>query len=73
MTEDGRPYSPIRFKELVKECYLLTRNLNSSYNNILSITPTERKYLISFLVDEAKQRDAMIAMKKAEAAANQGR
>lgn len=66
LTEDGRPYAPIRFRELVKECYLLTRNLNTSYTHTLSITPTERKYLISFLVDEVKQRDA----RRAEVSAN---
>ena len=70
LTEDGKPYAPIRFRELVKECYVLTKNLNTSYNDTLLITPTERKYLISFLVDEAKQREAAIAAKKAEAAAN---
>lgn len=70
MTEDGLPYAPIRFRELAKECFVITRNLNTSYVDTLQISPTERKYLIGFLLDEAKQREQMIAMKKAEAAAN---
>lgn len=70
MTEDGRPYAPIRFSELAKECYVITKNLNTSYLDVLSMAPTERKYMIGFLMEEAKRRDEMLQAKKAEAAAN---
>ena len=70
MTEDGQPYGPIRYKELVKEAYIITRNLNTTYNDVVMLNPTERKYLIKFLIDESKQRDEMIQKRKAEAEAN---
>lgn len=68
--ENGDPYGPIRFRELAKECYLISKNMNTSYSDILLITPTERKYLIKFLIDEAKQQQEMIEKRRAEAAAN---
>ena len=65
-TEDGQPYSPIRYKELVKECYLISKNLNTSYLDVLKITPLERNYLIKFLVEEAKYNKDMIEQSRAK-------
>lgn len=66
---NDQPYAPIRYREIVKECYLISKNINTSYTDLLNITPTERKYLIEFLVDEAKKREEIIAKRKAERAA----
>lgn len=54
LTKDGKPYGPIRYKEIVKERYLISKNLNTSYNEIGQITPTERQYLIEFIAEEIK-------------------
>lgn len=35
----------------------------------MDITPTERNYILEFLLDEAKQREAMMQKRKAERAA----
>ena len=70
MTEDGEPYGPIRFRELVRECYIISKNMNTTYSDVLKMSSIERKYLIKFLIDEAKQRDEMIKKRRAEAAAN---
>jgi hypothetical protein len=51
-TEDGKPYGPVRYKEIVKECYLISKNINTSYTDILDITPIERTYLLQFIADE---------------------
>ena len=67
--DDKTPYAPIRYKEIVKECYLISKNINTSYLDILQVTPTERNYMLEFLVAEAKQREEMLAKKKAERAA----
>lgn len=69
MTKDGQPFAPIRYKEIVKECYLISKNINTSYNDLLKITPTERGFMLGFLLDEAKQREEMIKKRKAEKAA----
>ena len=66
---NDQPYGPIRYKEIVKECYLISKNINTSYTDILKITPTERGYLLEFLLAEAKQREEMLARRKAERAA----
>lgn len=49
------PYGPRRFKELVKECFLISKNINTSYNDVLKMSCTEKDYILSFLVEEAKQ------------------
>lgn len=66
---NDQPYAPVRYKEIVKECYLISKNINTSYTDVLKITPTERAYLIEFLIAEAKQREELIAKRKAERAA----
>ena len=60
--EDGKEeevlYAPKRYKEIVTECYLLSKNLNTSYMDIMKITPLERGYLIQLLrqdFDEKKK------------------
>lgn len=59
MTSDGKPFAPIRLKQIVKESFFLTKHLHTSYNDLLEITPTERKYLLEFLVDDfRKQKEA---------------
>lgn len=68
-TESGEPYAPIRYKEIVKECYLISKNINTSYNELMEITPTERTYILEFLVAEAKQREEMLQKRQAERAA----
>jgi len=58
--EDGEPYGPYRFKEIVRECYSIAKNCNTSYTDILKITPRERDYLIEFIVDDANRAQEMI-------------
>jgi hypothetical protein len=55
LTKDGKPYGPWRYKEIVKERYLISKNINTSYNEVGKITPVERKYLIEFLAEEIKK------------------
>lgn len=55
LTDSGKPYAPIRFKELVKERYLISKNLNTSYKDAGEITPLERRYLLELLVEDAQR------------------
>lgn len=66
LTRDGRPYGPVRYKEIVKECYILSKNLNTSYKDILQITPLERKYLIEMLYEESQKTKEMLDNAKRE-------
>lgn len=54
-TSDGRPYGPLRFKEIVKECYWIAKNSNTPYTELLRITPIERSYLAECIKEEIDQ------------------
>lgn len=54
-TKDGKPYAPELYKELVRECYIITKNTNTSYTDLMNITPTERHYLLEFIKEEFEQ------------------
>ena len=71
LTEDGKPYGPIRYKEIVDECCVISKNLNTPYTDVLNISPTERNYIIRFLIKEAEQKAALVEKARAESAANQ--
>lgn len=61
LTNDGKPYGPWKYKRIVEECYFISHQINTSYTDLLKITPRERSYLIEFLNREAeaiqKQRE----------------
>ena len=48
-SNDGSPYGPKRFKEIVKECWFVSDNLNTSYTDVLDISFQERFYLIELI------------------------
>ena len=60
-TSDGKPYGPTKFKSLVKELYLIAKNCNTPYTELLDITPTEKDQLISFIVEDAKRSEEQMA------------
>lgn len=51
-TDDGQPYAPARYRRIVQECYLISKNMNTSYSDVLKMTPKEREYLINFLLED---------------------
>ena len=55
-TIDGKtPYAPKRLRDLVQERYLISRHINTSYNDVGSITPLERTYLLQFIKEEKEK------------------
>lgn len=56
LTSDGKPYAPLRLKQIVKENFFLTKHLHTSYGDLLEMSPTERKYLLEFLVEDFKKQ-----------------
>lgn len=62
---NGKPYGPYRFRQIIKECYLIAKNSNSSYTDILDITPLEKNELINLILEENRQSEE--AMKKIKA------
>lgn len=57
LTSDGKLYAPIRYEEIVKERYIISKMIHTSYSDTGKITPTERKYILSYIMDEAKQQE----------------
>lgn len=51
-TRDGKPYGPIRYEELVKERYLISKIINTSYDDTGKLTPIERKYILNYIIEE---------------------
>lgn len=46
LSKDAKPYGPKRYKEIVKECWYISDNLNTSYADVLDLSFQERVYLI---------------------------
>lgn len=59
LTKDGQPYGPFRFKEIVKQCYIISTKCNTSYTDLLSITPVERDYLFEFIMEELRETERL--------------
>ena len=45
---------PKIYEELVRECYLISRYINTSYSDLLDTTPSERLLLLRNISEEAK-------------------
>ena len=66
-SKDGRPYGPQRYREIVRECWYISDQTNTSYADILDLSFTERSFLIQFIaekqeatkkaIEEARQRN----------------
>lgn len=65
MTSNGELYAPKRFKEIVKECWYISDNIHTSYNEVLDLSVTERTYLIQFIQEKiANTNKALEATKQ---------
>ena len=51
---DGTPYGPKRYKEIVKECWYVSDNLHTSYTDVLNLSYQDRVYLIEY-INEKKE------------------
>jgi hypothetical protein len=60
LTSDGRLYGPERFKEIVKERYLISKQVNTSYEELGDITPLERKYLLGFIKEDLERKQELV-------------
>ena len=65
LTSDGKPYGPARYKRLVEECYFISKNCNTSYRDVLEMTPLEKDYILSFIQQEQEQTQKQLEQIKA--------
>lgn len=60
LTSNGAPYGPNRFKEIVRERYLISKHCNTSYSDLNNVSPLERECLLKFIYEELKaEHDAI--------------
>ena len=60
LTSDGRPYAPMRFKEIVRERFLISKFCSTSYTDLGEITPLERKYLLEFVEEDLHKKQELM-------------
>jgi len=65
-TKDGKPYAPFRYKEIVKELFIISREINTSYTDLLSITPREKNYMLEFIRERVEREKEAIEKARME-------
>ncbi len=63
--KDGTPYGPKRFKEIVRECWFLSDQMNTSYTDVLDLSVQERLYLAECVKDKQEATKKAIEEVKA--------
>ena len=58
--EDGTPYGPARYKDLVRERYFISKHSNISYSDTGKMSPVERTYIRDFITDELKEQQKIL-------------
>ena len=59
MTEEGKPYGPVRYKNIARERYLISKPTNTSYEDTNRITPLERGYILEFITEDLERQKEM--------------
>lgn len=49
---DGTPYGPKHYKELVKQCWYISDCTHTSYADVLDLAYVDRMYLIGFIQEK---------------------
>ena len=67
-TDKGQtlPYGVVRFEEIIQECYIISKNINTSYTDLLDITPREKNMMLELLNNEAKRQQELYDKQKAK-------
>ena len=56
-SKNGEPYGPFRFKEIIRELYLISKFTNTSYTDLQEITPAEKNHLLYIISEDKAQED----------------
>ena len=72
-TSNGQDYGPYRYKQIIKELYIIAKNLHTSYTDLLDITPTEKHELLNLIIDENERSKEQMDKIKKEAKSKKGK
>lgn len=64
LTNDGKPYAPQRYKQIIKERYIIAKNAGTPYAESGQITPYEREQLLELIADEFQKTQEYIDSQK---------
>ena len=56
MTDEGKPYGPIRYKNIARERYLISKHTNTASEDTSRITPLERGYILEFITEDLERQ-----------------
>ena len=65
-SENAGEFASSRYREIVKERYLISKHTNTSYEGTRDITPVERGYLLQFIMDDLQRQKEMYDKARAE-------
>ena len=68
ISKDGKPYGPKKYKEIVRECWFISDQLNTSYTDVLDLSYQERVYLIECIADKQQATQKAIDQMQAQIA-----
>jgi hypothetical protein len=54
------------YESIVKERYIISNNLNTSYVDTATITPLERRLLLNYIISDLKKRKELIDQSRAK-------
>lgn len=66
LSKDGTPYGPKKYKEIVRECWFISDQTNTSYADVLDLSYQERVYLIECISDKQQATQKAIAQMQAQ-------
>ena len=66
--EKGEPLTPLKYRSLVTERYVISSNINTSYEDVGKMTPTERHIILQMLKARADKLKEDAEKRKQESA-----
>lgn len=69
-SNNGEPYGPQRYREIVRECAYISDTLHTSYADVLDISYVERVYLLQYIQEKNEATRKAMEEARARAASN---
>lgn len=51
------PYGLARYNQLVNQCYIISKKINTSYTDLMNVTPKELDTMLELIEEETKQQN----------------
>lgn len=56
-TDDGEmPYGIYRFQQIIDECFIISKTINTSYTDLMDISIRERDRMIEIIIEDNKKQ-----------------